>query len=71
MVILKYTIQRKKGNVLFDDALNTIYLRLYGVGYSVKEHSDSKRGILLLPLHGLYFLIRSKDSFICTIPQKG
>ena len=26
---------------LFNDALNTFYLRLYGVGRMVKEHSDS------------------------------
>ena len=24
-----------------------------------------------LPLHGLLFLISSKESFICTIPQTG
>ena len=35
---------RKEGNVLFIDALNTFYLRLYGVGHMVKDHSDSKRG---------------------------
>ena len=29
----------------------------------VKDHSDSKRGNLLLPLHGLLFLISSKESF--------
>ena len=29
----------KEGNVLFNDALNTIYLRLYGVGDMVKDHS--------------------------------
>ena len=34
---------RKKGNVLFNDALNTFYLRLYGVGHMVKYHSDSER----------------------------
>ena len=34
---------RKEGNVLFNDALNTFYLRLYGVGHMVKDHSDSKR----------------------------
>ena len=33
---------RKKGNVLFNDALNTFYLRLYGIGHMVKDHSDSK-----------------------------
>ena len=35
---------RKKGNVLFNDALNTLYLRLYGVRHMVKDHSDSERG---------------------------
>ena len=28
---------RKEGNVLFNDALNTFYLRLYGVGHMVKQ----------------------------------
>ena len=28
----------KEGNVLFKDALNTFYLRLYGVGHMVKDH---------------------------------
>ena len=30
--------RRKEGNVLFNDALNTLYLRLYGVGHMVKDH---------------------------------
>ena len=30
---------------------------------------DSNRGNLLLPLHGLLFLISSKGSFIYNIPQ--
>ena len=34
---------RKEGNVLFNDALNTFYLRLYSVGHMVKDHSDSER----------------------------
>ena len=45
-------------------------LRLYGVGHMVKDHSDSERGNPLPP-HGLLFLINSKSSFICTIPQTG
>ena len=45
---------RKEGNVLFNDALNTFYLRLYGVGHMVKNHSDSERGNPLPP-HGLLF----------------
>ena len=28
---------------LFNDALNTFYLRLYGVRHMVKNHSDSER----------------------------
>ena len=35
---------RKEGNVLFNDAHNTFYLRLYGVRHMVKDHSDSERG---------------------------
>ena len=29
---------RKEGNVLFNDELNTFYLRLYGVRHMVKDH---------------------------------
>ena len=61
---------RKEGNVLFNDALNTFYLRSYGVGHMVKDHSDSERANPLPP-HGLLFPINSNGSFICTIPQTG
>ena len=60
----------KEGNVLFNDALNTFYLRIYCVGHMVKDHSDSERGNPLPP-HGLLFPNSSKGSFICTIPQTG
>ena len=50
--------------------LNTFYLRLYGVRHMVKDHSDSEKGNPLPP-HRLLFLINSKGSFICTIPQTG
>ena len=30
-------------NVLFNDARNTFYLRLYGVRHMVKDHSDSEK----------------------------
>ena len=59
---------RKEGNVLFNNALKTFYLRLYGVGHIVKDHSDSERGNPLPP-HGLLFHISSKDSFISTTPE--
>ena len=56
-------------NVLFNDVLNTFYLRLYDAGHiMVKDHSDSERGNPLLP-HGLHFSISSKGSFIWIIPH--
>ena len=61
---------RKEGNVLFNDALNTFYLRLYGVRHMVKDHSDCEGGNPLPP-HRLLFPNNSKGSFICTIPQTG
>ena len=62
------TNKERKGNVLFNDALNTFYLRLYGVRHMVKDYSDSERGNPLPP-HGLLFSNDSNGSFICTIPQ--
>ena len=57
--IIKYKME---GNVLFNDTLNTFYLRLYGVRHMVKDHTDSERGNLLPP-HRLIFPISSKGSF--------
>ena len=57
-------------NVLFNDALNTFYLRLYGIRHMVKDHSDSEKGNPLPP-HRLLFPISTKGSFICIIPQTG
>ena len=50
-------------NVLFNDALNTFYLRLYGVRHVVKDHSDSEKGNPLPP-HRLLLSISSNGSFI-------
>ena len=36
-------MEGKEGNVLLNDALNTFYLRLYGIRHMVKDHSDSER----------------------------
>ena len=58
-----------QGNILFNHALNTFYLWLYGVGYRVKNHSDSKRRKPAATWATL--LISSKGSFICTIPWTG
>ena len=66
-----YTNRRERErNVLFNDALNTFYLRLYCVRHMVKDHSDSEKGNALPP-HRLLLPISSKGSFICTIPQTG
>ena len=46
--------KEKERNVLFNDALNTFYLRLYGIGHMVKNNLDSERRISLLPQHGLF-----------------
>ena len=51
-----YCTRERERNVLFNDTLNTFYLRLYGVRHMVEDHSDSERGNPLPP-HGLLFLI--------------
>ena len=50
---------KKEENVLLNDALNTFYVLFYGIEHMVKEHSDSERGNLMPPLHGLIFHISS------------
>ena len=62
--------RERERNFLFNDALNTFYLRLYGVRHMVTDHSDSEKGNPLPP-HRLLLSINSKGSFICTIPQTG
>ena len=54
-----WRLYRKEGNVLFNDTLNTFYLRLYGVRHMVRDHSDSEKGNLLPP-HRLLFLITAR-----------
>ena len=61
--------RERERNVLFNDALNTFYLWLYGVRHMVKDHSDSEKGNPLPP-HRLLLSINSKGSFICTIPDR-
>ena len=63
---------KKEGNVLFNDALNTFYLRLYGVRHVVKDHSarGKKEGNVLfndalntfyLRLYGVRYMVMVKD----------
>ena len=63
-------IGKKGRKCLFNDALNTFYLRFYDVEHMVKDQSDSKRGIPLPP-DGLLFPIGSKSYFIWNIPRTG
>ena len=46
---------------------STHFIYGYMVSHMVKDHSNSERENLLLPLHGLLFLISIKCYFICTI----
>ena len=49
---------KNKSDILFNDALNTFYLWLYGIRHMVKDHTDSERGNPPLP-HGLVFPINN------------
>ena len=49
---------------------STHFIYGYMASHMVKNPSDSERGNLLPP-HLLHFLISSKGSFICIIPQTG
>ena len=46
---IKERKKERERNVLFNDTLNTFYLRLYGVRHMVKDHSDidEKKKILI------------------------
>ena len=50
LFVLSLTVGMK-GNVLFNNILNTFYLRLYGIGHMVNDHSHNERENLLPPLH--------------------
>ena len=45
--IYGYMEERTEGNVLFNNALYTFYLWLYGVRHMVKDHSGMKEGNVL------------------------
>ena len=58
-------------NVLFNDALNTLYIQLCRVRHMIRDYSDIERGNPMRLLPGLLFPISSKGSFSCTIPHTG
>ena len=43
IIFIIFHTAHQERNVLFNDTLNTFYLRLYGVRHMVKDHSDSER----------------------------
>ena len=49
---------------------STYFIYGYRASDMVKDHSDSRRGNPLPPLHGLIFLFSSKVFFIITIPDR-
>ena len=59
----------KEGNVLFNDALKTYYLRLYSVGHMVNNHSDSERGNPLPP-HGYPFRFLARVRLYVPTPRQ-
>ena len=56
-------MRERERNVLFNDALNTFYLRLYGVRHMVKDHSDSEK-VYPLPPHRLLLSLAAMVFYI-------
>ena len=52
----------KEGNVLFNNALNTFYLRLNGIRHAVKDHTDIYIFIYLLVCFNTHLF-----TYVCTI----
>ena len=53
----------KIADILFNDELDTFYLRFYRVGGIVKEYSDNERRNPISPRHALLFVMISKGYF--------
>ena len=68
-----HTVNQAEGASISEERKEMLNLTTHSThwiyGYMVKNHSDNERGNLLVPLHGLLFLISSKVSVICTIPH--
>ena len=59
MIQLYNGLAWNEGHFLFNDALNTFFLRLYGVRHMVKDHSNSERGrkeMFYLTMHSTHFV---------------
>ena len=49
LTIVAVELTGNESNVLFNDAISTFYLRLYGKRNMIEVHSDSERGNPLTP----------------------
>ena len=73
IVMMQYYCMRNSTEgrkLLFNDALNTFYLQLYGVGHMMKDLSAWVVS-LLPPLHELLFPSNSKGYFTFVIPDRS
>ena len=60
--------ERKEGNVLFNDTLNTFYLPLYGVRHMVKDHSGrGRKEMFYLTMYSTHFIYGYMEGRKCFI----
>ena len=75
MVYILYVIKdnlllnRKEGNILFNDPLNTFYLRLYGVRHMVNTTQIAREETRSRQM-GYSFRLAALGSFICTTQRQ-
>ena len=62
-------IIKRERNVLFNDALNTFYLWLYGIRHMVKDHSDSEKGFFYM--HHPTDRITHTTAFVTPVMEHG
>ena len=66
LVSVILSMGRKEGNVLFNEAFNTFYLQLYGVGHMVKNHTQCERKPAAATT---WATLSDKQQWFFTIPQ--
>ena len=46
----------KEESILYNNALDTFYLQLYGTGHMIKNHSERKEEMFYLMTHSTHFI---------------
>ena len=69
--VICHNLGMKEGNIIFNDTLNTFYLRLYGIRHMVKDHSRLQERKPAAGTTWTSLSDRNKGSFICTFPETG